>query len=140
MKLIDLVCVAFMTAMTALAAPALAADRAGFYATLEADADDCARACAEDSLCVAWTHQDASCGLSAAAPQSLVAGAHFGLSPNAPAFIRAQFAARQTPEPTLPEPPPATQVIAARHEDTASLELLGGPDEDALRPQLALRN
>lgn len=96
----------------------------------------CERACADDTLCMAWSFEAGACELKAVVPQAIAReGAISGLSSRAPASMRG----------TLPA---TTAVIAAherepeaaatpRPEDAASLALLGGPDSDSdLRARL----
>lgn len=115
----------------------------GAYASLTtADAAACARACAEDGICMAWSFRaENSCALSAVIattpdPEALATGA----SSRAPAFFQSRTPVVQptsvdTPAQTAPqhlaaakaedEPPPP-----AEDDDTM---LLGGPLEGDLR-------
>jgi hypothetical protein len=112
----------------------------GAYASLTvSNANACARACAEDGICMAWSfHAANQCQLSAvvsqAGPQALAAGfasrapaqlrpsepsVHVEAPPSLPSHVL-ETAAEQVP-PTTPEP----------HED--DMVLLGGPGEGDLR-------
>lgn len=113
----------------------------GAYVTNQsANAEACARACAEDGLCMAWTYSNAgACGLMAVAPTATDTGSIFGVSARAPAFVR-----RQAPAPIVVPPPieqtatsaPAPARAGPPAEDETSLALLGGPEAEALRPRL----
>jgi hypothetical protein len=112
----------------------------GAYASLTmSNAAACARACAEDGICMAWSfHADNQCHLSAvvsqASPQALASGfasrAPDHLRPTAPiALVEA-----------LPPPEPAHNIEAAAEEVPPGPEsreddlvLLGGPGEGDLR-------
>lgn len=134
----------FSVSLIALAAaiwtPVQAAEQAGAYSIVAAaSAEDCARVCADDGICMAWTFRaDDICALSATAPQT-VDGVLSGFAARAPAFLRARTAVQQT---VVSAPIPDTPVVkepptsAAMEEDPA-LMLLGGPEDDALRPRLA---
>jgi hypothetical protein len=120
-------------AMLAVGADAWAAG--GVYATAPSrDAAACARICADDSLCIAWSYgADGACSLRATAPASPIGEAH-GFSARAPAALRAEAAtlpaAAQTVNTTrtgeADQPP-----VRARAEDETSLMLLGGLETDA---------
>ena len=105
----------------------------GVYATAASrDAAACARACADDGLCVAWSYEaDGACSLRATTPASPAGVAH-GFSARAPAALRAQEA--EPPSEAVnasasmeAETPPAS----ARAEDETSLMLLGGLETDS---------
>ncbi|MBL8545620.1 MAG: hypothetical protein JNL81_04105 [Hyphomonadaceae bacterium] len=113
----------------------------GAFATIEAASPDvCERACADDTLCMAWSFQAHSCELKAIVPAAIERqGVISGVSARAPASMRARFE---------PPPPPVTAPVITTHEedepaifatetthaDDASLALLGGPDtEEGLR-------
>ncbi len=114
--------------------PALASSSAA-YATLPLrDAAACARACADDGLCIAWIQRvHGACELSATAPTTWPAdGSAVGLSSRAPAFAA-------LPASTPSEAPPATNVnselvitAGASENDDPAYALLGGPDEGGL--------
>ncbi|MET0182516.1 MAG: PAN domain-containing protein [Caulobacterales bacterium] len=73
----------------------------GVYAsTFAANADECARTCGEDALCMAWTFKsDGGCELKAVAPAPMAQnGATSGLSSRAPEFARLVA----TPQPIVP--------------------------------------
>lgn len=106
----------------------------GVYTLVPArDAAACARACTDDSLCVAWTFQtNGACELRATVPASQPQGAAFGLSSRAPSSLRVDAASASSPQPiavtdiSAPEP----EAPAPAHtEDETSLQLLGGLDE-----------
>jgi hypothetical protein len=123
-----------LTSILVLLGTAQAAQWPSAYATLETDrAEDCARACTEDTLCNAWLYRDGACGLSASAPRDADPQDQVGLSPNAPAFIRAQFNGRA---PASAQPAATPPAVEAQPEDEASLALLGGPEDGALRQRL----
>ncbi len=135
MTLLRVGALAFAMSVAALL-NAQAGERAGAYAMLAFDnRDACARACEEDSMCVAWSFQGEECAQFATAPQNFILGANAGLSPNAPRFIRAQFAPRL-------EVAPSNIVTVTKPQNTpethaeASLVLLGGPDEADIRSRL----
>jgi hypothetical protein len=111
----------------------------GAYASLTTtNAAACARACADDGICMAWSfHADNQCQLSAvvsqASPQALAAGfasrAPAHLQPSAPIVLV-----------EAPPSPPAHNLEAAAQEvpptpgsHEADLVLLGGPGEGDLR-------
>ncbi len=108
-------------------------------------AASCARECADDGLCIAWTLTADSCALSAIAPTEWPqAATEVGLSTRAPSFA----AMPQRPQILTPAPPEtATQSEdSATHGDTDSAThgdtdyaLLGGPAEGDLRPRLGNR-
>ncbi len=130
---------------------AFAASPAGAYTRMAArDAAACARACAEDGICMAWTYRaENACELAANVPTAAPAdAAAFGLSPRAPAF--AQMRALSAPPPPPPqmlaaiEPPPvqtltppAPPALESAPTEDGALVLLGGPEEDDLRRQIS---
>lgn len=112
----------------------------GSYTSVTArDVTACARACADDGLCIAWIrHADASCELMAIAPNAPPEnGAEVGIATRAPSF-----AAWPTPivaaEQTIVLAAAAPQTIH-QPETEATLALLGGPDDETLRPRLGAR-
>jgi hypothetical protein len=113
----------------------------GSYTSVTArDANACARACADDGLCIAWIrHADAACDLMAIAPETPApTGAEVGIATRAPSFA-AWPAPIAATEPVVMSPA-ATQEIAIHQPETeATLALLGGPDEETLRPRLGGR-
>jgi hypothetical protein len=140
--------------LAALSAPASAVDparSAGAYSVVAArDVDACARACANDGLCMVWSFRAGnSCELMATVPASPPAGV-YGVSPRAPASIR-QLTPVETPQTAkaadTPRALPATDVAETPphvepeaplpEEDT--LALLGGPENETLRPRLGAR-
>jgi hypothetical protein len=111
----------------------------GAYTSLTStSAAACARACADDGICMAWSfHHENQCQLSAVVPASADAQAlAAGLAARAPAFLQPR-----TPvvEPQSVNTPPPLQTIAAAEPlpETAQQEddlvLLGGPEEGDLR-------
>lgn len=106
----------------------------GTYATVEADsAARCERLCADDTLCMAWSHQANSCELKAIVPPATARGGiTSGVSLRAPASMRVRY------EP--PAPVSNAPVIAAHEDEPAlvsmelmsrqeiELALLGGPE------------
>ncbi len=110
----------------------------GSYTSVTAhDAAACARACADDGLCIAWIRQaEGACDLMAIAPTAPpAAGAEAGISQRAPSF-----AAWPTPvviaEPVVLLAAAAPDDSPRQPETEATLALLGGPDEETLRPRL----
>jgi len=128
-----------MSVTAAGAAIAGEAPRNDAYTSLTArDAAACARACADDGICMAWRlYRDNACALSAVVPAAVDADAlASGFAPRAPSFLQ-----RATPfvhHPSATEPQPEAS-LASEHEDVAAAApeddsvLLGGPDEAALR-------
>ena len=104
------------------------------------DAAACARACADDGLCIAWIRNaDASCDLMAIAPTAPPAAtAEVGIAARAPSFAA-------WPRPVTAAEPVVTLALAAPEaatrapETEATLALLGGPEEESLRPRLGAR-
>lgn len=104
----------------------------GAYATAPVtNAAACARLCADDGLCIAWTLEtNGTCSLTAiAAPGVAQTGAISGFSDRAPASLRAPAALRPPPEPLRT----TTAAIFAAPEAPAELApddfaLLGGPE------------
>lgn len=128
MRLISIpVIFAAALALAAFEAPG----EAGAYASAPAQSvEACARICAEDTLCMAWTHAQNTCALRATVPANMSLAAS-GLSPRAPQSLRPAPITRlaSAPEPTLTRPTP-------RVEPVETAMLLGGPDEETsgLRP------
>jgi hypothetical protein len=132
--------------LLALVSPAIASGKSpGAYANLPGrDANACARACADDGLCMAWTfHPNGACELTAIAPSSRSPGAAaFGMASRAPAMPNLVHAPAAPFEavaviadvPVLDHP--AAEPIA---ETDQSLLLLGGPQESDLRSRLSVR-
>jgi hypothetical protein len=112
----------------------------GSYTSVTArDAAACARACADDGLCIAWIrHADTSCELMAIAPNAPPTnGAEVGIATRAPSFA-------VWPTPIVAAQPVIVLAAAApqtihQPETEASLALLGGPDDETLRPRLGAR-
>jgi hypothetical protein len=102
---------------------------AGAFASIAArDAAECARLCADDRLCIAWSFRpEGSCELRATAPAE-PAGAAYGLSFRAPDALRHAPASSPAASPRAR----AAEVEAAvRPEDDVSQLLLGGLEQDA---------
>jgi len=106
------------------AAPAWAAS-AGAYATSEAaNADACARRCADDGLCMMWVYKRPNiCELRASVASNLEALAA-GVSQRAPQFARTTTVVVAAPQAPAPAPQPAPR--QAPHH----VALLGGPEAD----------
>jgi hypothetical protein len=108
------------------------------YTTLEArDAAACARACTDDGLCIAWIQNTQNvCALSATVPTAWPGDdATMGLSARAPSF--ASLPERPQGLTNITETPPVEP--SPDHADTApepEYALLGGPEDDTLRPRL----
>jgi hypothetical protein len=106
----------------------------GAYSVLAAQtAEACARLCADDGLCMAWSFAAQSCELKAIVPAPVAAtGVISGVSTRAPASLRAWT---EPPPPSAAEPD-ASDILAhagfvsAAAEDDVSALLLGGPDGD----------
>jgi hypothetical protein len=141
-----------VAALATLSAPANAIDptrSAGAYNVIEArDANACARACANDGLCMVWVHRaTGACELMAVVPASAPDGA-YGMAARAPSSMRLRtpveiqqvaMIADTARAPALAETPPqiAPETLLPETEDT--LALLGGPDEETLRPRHGAR-
>lgn len=130
------------TALLALAFAGEAA-AAGNYASHPATTSQaCARLCADDGLCVAWSlTADGACQLRATAPETPT-GIASGYSQRAPASLRQAFV---NPTPPTPAAAPARTETAqteapppAPAADTDDGELLGGLDVRAEAPELRL--
>jgi len=119
--------------------PALASSSAAYASLPLRDAAACARACAEDGLCIAWIQRTQGvCELSATAPATWPTdGSAVGLSSRAPGFARLP-----SPMPSaLSEAAPSAVSENTEPENTASEDdpayaLLGGPEEMALELRL----
>jgi hypothetical protein len=131
--LTSLAFVIFCVAVT----PALATG--GAYRTIATQtAASCARACADDGLCIAWTLTEGSCALSAITPRVWPQGAaEIGFSSRAPAFaslperpVPLTSALTETATPQAEDPP----------QDDLEYALLGGRVDGDLRPRLGGRN
>lgn len=141
MRFAPVLALAFGAALAVLT-PAGAADQrvnASYNTVTTRDVAACARACADDGLCVAWMRQTSgACDLIAIAPTAPApSGASAGLSSRAPSFA-AWPAAIAPIAVTAPvgETPPAS---IHEPETEATLVLLGGPEENSLRPRLGAR-
>jgi len=111
----------------------------GAYASLTTvDAAACARACAEDGICMAWAlHRDNACHLAAVVPAE--ADPHAiaaGVANRAPAFLQARIpvlhadAVIHAADAPTSEAPAPTEMRSAVEDDAV---LLGGPREGDLR-------
>jgi hypothetical protein len=113
----------------------------GSYTSVTArNAAACARACADDGLCIAWIrHADASCDLMAIAPETPApTGAEVGIATRAPSFA-AWPAPSAATEPVIMLPIATQETTIHQVETDTTLALLGGPDEETLRPRLGDR-
>jgi hypothetical protein len=101
------------------------------------NADACARACADDGLCIAWVrYTDGACELMAIAPSAPPSmGAEAGVASRAPPFA-AWPAPVVTAEPVVI---PVASLTVRYPETEATLVLLGGPEDEGLRPRLGSR-
>lgn len=145
-----------VVALAIAAAPAGAVGKSpGAYANVAVrDAAACARLCADDGLCMAWTlYSGGACELTAVVPAEAPAdSAGFGLASRALAFAARPVAVAQltpittpapvsAPAPSAPVPAPVAAAPAPQQlldvgpdfesEDTTAL--LGGPEEGDLR-------
>lgn len=127
---------ALSIAAVVTAAAATEAPRApGAYTSLTTrDAAACARACADDGICMAWSFQrDNQCQLSAVLAAPDASALETGFAARAPNNLRPHtpvLHAAAVIEPTVNLSPP----VAARPAQAADVgELLGGPEEDDLR-------
>ena len=105
----------------------------GSFSRLEAESTAaCARLCADDTLCMAWSFHGNACELKAVVPSAIAQeGAISGISTRAPASLRA----RAEPHPAVAlrdttEPEPDLVAAGPPPEDDISLALLGGPLTD----------
>lgn len=109
----------------------------GAFATIEtATAAACERACADDTLCMAWSFQASACELKAIVPAAIAReGVVSGVSARAPASMRIRY--EPAPPPVI-EPardslaraesaPPAAQTA----QTDVAFALLGGPETDS---------
>lgn len=110
----------------------------GVYATLSArDAAACARLCADDGLCMAWSFRaENSCDLRATVPEATGTEGASGLSSRAPGAMRSWTQISTQTEPPAPAPmaAPATENASPPTDlpqDDVSAMLLGGPEGDA---------
>ncbi len=112
---------------TALFALAFASEAAavGAYASHTAQTPEaCARICADDGLCVAWSlTAEGLCHLRATTPEA-PAGIASGFSQRAPAALRQAFVN------LAPAAPPITEATPSNSETAASMQ--GGHDDGAL--------
>ena len=104
----------------------------GTYATVEADsAAACERLCADDTLCMAWSHQTNSCELKAIVPAATEReGITSGVSLRAPASMRVRYEPPAAAAPTIAahEDEPAPVATEAMSRQEIELALLGGPE------------
>jgi hypothetical protein len=111
----------------------------GAYASLQArDAAACARLCADDGLCMAWSFQSGNtCELRATAPRT-PAGLAYGLSRRAPDELRQAIpeaapdvvASGPTPPQSARAAPPQERTPTTGMDDELDRVLLGGFVED----------
>ena len=99
----------------------------GAYASAAAaDAAACARRCADDGLCVAWSYlSSGACELRANAPATPI-GVAQGLSTRAPASLREIALVQPTARANVNE----DEQTPATEADDVAQELLGGLEED----------
>jgi hypothetical protein len=130
---------AFAISVIAAAAAESARSPGAYTSLTTANAAACARACADDGICMAWSFErDNRCDLSAVLPASLNTTAlAAGIASRAPAYLQprtpdvhvAAIEVTAAPEPQ-PLPAAADEAPAPEADDTA---LLGGPLESDLR-------
>ena len=127
--------------LVVIATAAAASETSGAYTSLTtANAAACARACADDGICMAWSfHTGNQCQLSAvvsaqASPQALAGG----FASRAPVHLRPS-APIVNPDAPPPLSPPAHNIETAEEVPSPpeaqpdGLVLLGGPSEGDLR-------
>lgn len=137
MSLRTLVLGALSAAAVITAAAATEAPRApGAYVSLTArDAAACARACADDGICMAWSFQrDNQCQLSAVLAAPDASALETGFATRAPTNLRPHtpvLHAAAVIEPTVISPPAPLRAAPTVTADVG--ELLGGPEEGDLR-------
>lgn len=130
------------TALLALAFAGEAAATGNYASHSAATSQACARLCADDGLCVAWSlTADGTCQLRATTPDAPV-GIASGYSQRAPASLRQAFV---NPAPTPSNVAPARSESAqtetpppAPADDDDDGELLGGLDVRTEAPELRL--
>jgi hypothetical protein len=129
----------FFAAVTLVVAAAAAetARTPGVYVSLTtASAAACARTCADDGICMAWSFQsDNRCDLSAVVPGALDSSAlAAGFASRAPAYLQPRTPVLHAAE-AIELPAASTQIAEVSEDETprADDELLGGPDADDLR-------
>jgi hypothetical protein len=124
--------------ITAAAASETPRAPSAYTSLTTSNAAACARACADDGICMAWTfHADNQCQLSAVVSQASQQALASGFASRAPANLRPSAPIVHVEAP--PSPPAQTIGAAAEeappvpesHED--DLVLLGGPGEGDLR-------
>lgn len=130
------------TALFALAFASEAA-AAGAYASHAArDIQACARLCADDGLCIAWSYTtEGACQLRATTPDAQ-SGVASGFSQRAPASLRQAFV--NLTAPPAPHTPPLTapDTSSSAEAEENDTELLGGlePRDQTPELRLGLRN
>jgi hypothetical protein len=136
----------WFTAFFALALASEANAAGAYLSSPTRDSAACARLCADDGLCIAWSYTaEGACQLRANAPEG-PSGIASGVSARAPGTLRQAFvnhapAVAPSPAPAAPESA-AAAAVAPIGDDSADAELLGGPSEAATAPtlRLGLRN
>jgi hypothetical protein len=129
-------------AVTAAAASETARMPGAYISLTTSNAAACARACAEDGICMAWSfHAENQCQLSAVVSAEPVQALASGFSSRAPAALRPPIvyaeAAPQAPfAPQAAPETPAGEAPARVEAEENNLVLLGGPGEGDLRPSL----
>lgn len=121
-----------LLALVPIATIAAASASNGVYATLPArDTAACARLCADDSLCMAWTFRGGNeCDLKAVVPSAQDQSGASGVSYRAPGAMRAwtQISTQPAEEPVAETIVTEASAPAPTSEDDISAMLLGGPD------------
>lgn len=112
------------------------------YTSIEAtDAGACERACAEDTICMAWSYRESACELKATVPPAIIqTGSASGVSARAPNSLRF----RSAPPDDAASPPALAEIETEGDgstpmgaDDDLSMALLGGPEpERELRHRL----
>jgi len=108
----------------------------GAYVSLTtADAALCARACADDTICMAWSFQRQNrCELSAVVPAALDANAlAAGFAARAPMFLQPQTPVVQAEAAIEAAPAPEVAEVGEQTPPPEDDGLLGGPEEGDLR-------
>jgi hypothetical protein len=126
MRLIAIVSIFMAAAVMPLHAAAL-----GAYTTMQAArADDCARLCADDSLCVGFTFNGDDCAMWASVPKE--APPYFTTTARAPG-ARQQLVVADAVSPAAPSPAPPHPA----ERENAAVALLGGDNRsEDIRPRL----
>jgi len=128
-----------LTLATALFAPPALAAGGAYMSVPAANAEACARACAEDGLCISWTFTEQTCALAAVVVMP-PEGVSFGLSDRTPT----QFRLRNITPGAAPSESREHEALAVKPAKREAVptettpELLGGPiDLNPLQPDTA---